>query len=260
MIAPKASGHAPVNGINMYYEIYGEGGMPLVLIHGGGSTIGTSFGNLLPWLDKNRMIIAMELQAHGRTTDRDAPESFEQDAKDVVGLLAHLGVHKADFLGFSNGGTTTLHIAAHHPETVNKIVVVSANYQREGMIAGFFEGMRHATLHDMPQVLQDAFLKLTPDKDSLQTMFEKDKARMLNFEDMRDEDLQSIKAQTLLIVGDKDVMTCEHVLKMSHLIPHARLTILPGTHGSFIGEEGTLVQGSRMIEATTILIEEFLRG
>jgi pimeloyl-ACP methyl ester carboxylesterase len=83
----------------MYYEIHGNNGtMPLVLIHGGGSTIETTFGNVLPLLSRCRKVIAVELQAHGRTSDRDAPESFEQDADDVVALLKYLKVDKANFL------------------------------------------------------------------------------------------------------------------------------------------------------------------
>src|ERR1700761_969431 len=100
---PKQTGYAPVNGLNMYYEIYGEGDVPLVLIHGGGSTIETSFGTMLPLLEGCGKLIAVELQAHGRTNDRDAPETFEQDAADVAGLLKYLNVTRANILGFSNG-------------------------------------------------------------------------------------------------------------------------------------------------------------
>src|SRR6185437_974999 len=102
--------YAEVNGIRMYYEIHGEehGGLPLVLIHGGGSTIESTFRTVLPLLAQAHKVVALELQAHGRTSDRDAPESFEQDADDVAGLLKHLGITKANILGFSNGGTTTL--------------------------------------------------------------------------------------------------------------------------------------------------------
>src|ERR1700741_1537175 len=100
------TGYAPINGISMYYEIHGEGAIPLVLIHGGGSTLESTFGNILPLLSGRT--IAVELQAHGRTTDRDAPESFEQDADDVAALLRYLKMEKANIFGFSNGGTTIL--------------------------------------------------------------------------------------------------------------------------------------------------------
>src|SRR6478736_8526234 len=106
----------------MYYEIHGQG-KPFVLIHGGGSTIQTSFSNIIPILAKNRQIIAVELQAHGHTNDRNTELSFEQDADDVAALLNNLNISKADFLGFSNGGNTTMQIAIRHPELVDKIIV-----------------------------------------------------------------------------------------------------------------------------------------
>src|SRR3974377_851282 len=93
-------GYSDVNGIKMYYEIYGKG-TPLVLIHGGGSTIQSSFGRIIPLLDHQYHIIAMELQNHGRSGQRSVPETFEQDADDVVMLLGNLGITKTSFLGFS---------------------------------------------------------------------------------------------------------------------------------------------------------------
>jgi len=258
METSKTSGYAPVNGLNMYYETYGEGTLPLVLIHGGGSTIQTSFGNLIPFLSGCGKLIAVELQAHGRTSDRDAPESFELDADDVAGLLNYLKIDKANFLGFSNGGTTTLQIAIRHAHIVNKIVVVSGAYKRDGFIAGFFEGFPGATLNNMPEPLREAFLAVTPDKDKLQVMFEKDVARMIAFKDIPDDDFNAIKVPALFIVADKDVITSEHTLKMSQLIPGAQLAILPGIHGAFIGELPTAKKGSRLPELTAAIVEEFL--
>ena len=141
-ISNAQSGYAPVNGISMYYEIYGNG-MPLVLIHGGGSTIQTTFSKIIPLLEKNHKVIAVEMQAHGHTSDRDAPESFDQDADDVAALMKYLKIDKADILGFSNGGNTAMKIGMKYPSMVNKLVVISAFYKREGMIKGFFEGLKN---------------------------------------------------------------------------------------------------------------------
>jgi hypothetical protein len=173
-------------------------------------------------------------------------------------MLGFLKINKADFLGFSNGGTTTLQIAIRHPGIVNKIIVISASYKREGMIPGFFDGIKVATLDDMPDSLKAAFLKVNPDHERLQVMFEKDRSRMEHFQDMSDEDLASIKVPTLLMVADHDVVTTGHVLKMSQLIVGARLVVLPGIHGSFIGEVGTVKKSSRLPETSAELIEEFL--
>jgi pimeloyl-ACP methyl ester carboxylesterase len=252
-----ANGYAPVNGINMYYEIHG-GGAPLVLIHGGGSTIQTSFERILPLLAQHYKVIAVELQAHGHTSDRDAPESFEQDADDVAALIKHLTINNAHILGFSNGGNTAMRIGMRHPELVNKLVIISSLYKREGMIPGFFEGMQHVTIDHMPELLKTYYLQINKDEKGLLTMFTKDRDRMLHFKDWSDEELRSIKAPAFLICGDRDVVTTEHTLKMSQLIPNAQLAILPGTHGSFIGEVCAVEEGSKMPEMTVGMIREFL--
>jgi pimeloyl-ACP methyl ester carboxylesterase len=254
----KKAGHEKVNGINMYYEIYGEGEIPLVLIHGGGSTIQSTFGRFIPFLAKSGKVIAVELQAHGRTSDRDLAESFEQDAKDVSTLLNQLKITKANFLGFSNGGTTTLHIAAHYSALVNKIIVISANYQREGLIEGFYNGFGDATIDHMPTPLKTAFLAVNPDQNALQTMFEKDKQRMLDFVDLNDEDISGIKCDTLLMAADSDVIRPEHVVKMSRLITNAKLVILPGLHGAMIGENLNPDVSDKTIGITAHLVETFL--
>src|SRR3954447_18902677 len=133
------NGYSDVNGLQMYYEVHGEG-KPLVLIHGGGSTIQTSFSKVIPLLSQNRQIIAVELQAHGRTNDRDTYLTFEQDADDVVTLLNNLNITKADILGFSNGGHTAIEIALRHPHIVNKLILCSAFYKRSEVAPQFWEG------------------------------------------------------------------------------------------------------------------------
>ena len=251
------NGYAPVNGISMYYEIHGKG-QPLVLIHGGGSSIHTSFGTLLPLLAKHYQVIAMDLQAHGHTSDRDAPESFEQDAEDVIALLQYLGISKAHIMGFSNGSNTAMMVAHKAPSLVDKLVVISAFYKREGMIPGFFEGMGQATLDVMPEQLKSSYLAINNDAKGLQNMFEKDRNRMATFKDWSDDILRSIQSPALIVVADRDVMTPEHTVQMSKLIPNSQLMILPGTHGSFIGEICSIVEGSKMPELFAEMVREFL--
>src|ERR1700732_311637 len=108
----------------MYYEIHGSG-RPLVLLHGGGSTLISTLRRILAELAKTQQVIAVELHAHGHTPEIDRPLSFEQEADDVAALLEQLHIEKADFMGFSNGGTTSLQIAIRHPELVNKLVLRS---------------------------------------------------------------------------------------------------------------------------------------
>ncbi|HWE24256.1 MAG TPA: alpha/beta hydrolase, partial [Myxococcales bacterium] len=109
--------YASLNGLRMYYEEHGQG-RPLVLLHGGGSTVQTSFGEIIPKLARTHLLIAPEQQGHGHTADIDRPLSFEQMADDTAALLDRLGVRDADVLGFSNGGMVALQLAIRHPEHV----------------------------------------------------------------------------------------------------------------------------------------------
>lgn len=232
---PITTGYAPVHGLDLYYEIYGQGA-PLVLIHGGGSTIESNFGYFIPLLAGHRQLIAMELQAHGHTKDRGTPTSFEQDADDVAGLLQHLGIAQAEILGFSNGGNTAMQLAARHPALVKKLVIASSFYKREGLFKGFFDFMKTACLENMPMGLQEAYLAINNDRAALEVMHDRDRDRMIGFQDWPDDMLRNISAPTLLIGGDQDVMTPEHFVAMFRLFPTAQLAILPGGHGGYLGE------------------------
>jgi pimeloyl-ACP methyl ester carboxylesterase len=250
------SGYAPVNGLKMYYEIHGAG-MPLVLIHGGGSTLRTTFGNVLNDFAKTHKVIAVEMQAHGHTADIDRPLSFKQDADDIAALLKYLKIEKADVFGFSNGASTTLEFAIRHPEMTNKIIVASTFSKRTGAPAWFWDMMSKPTFEGMPQPYKDAFLKINPDTNALHRMYERDVARMQSFPDITDEQIKSIKAPAFIIIGDKDVVTPEHAAEMHRLISNSRLAIIPGGHGEYIGEM-TTPQDNTLIAASVSMINKFL--
>src|SRR5205085_10723839 len=126
---PVESGYIPVNGLEMYYEIHGSG-RPLVLLHGNLSTIGTSFGKVLPKLSPARRIIAVEQQGHAHTADIDRPSSIEHWAEDTTALLGHLGIEQADFFGYSSGGAVALGIALRSPALVRKRVWAGGSSDR----------------------------------------------------------------------------------------------------------------------------------
>jgi pimeloyl-ACP methyl ester carboxylesterase len=255
-----AGHYATVNGLKLYYEIHGSGS-PLVLLHGGGSTIETTYGRVLPEFAKAHQVIAIELQAHGHTPDIDRPLSFEQDADDVAALLKYLKITKANFMGFSNGGATCLQLAMRHPEVVNKLVLASTTYNRKGMQPGFFEGMQqHASLENMPSPLKDAYRKINPDPKGLQAMFNRDVARMIGFKDIPDAAIQAIQAPALVINGDAEVVRTEHALELSRLLPHAKLAILPGGHGDYIGEICAVDKHSKIPALVVAMINDFLNS
>jgi pimeloyl-ACP methyl ester carboxylesterase len=253
------SGHAPVNGIQIYYQLHGRrDGVPLVLLHGGGSTIEVTFSRVLPVFAGSRRVIAVEEQGHGRTTDRDAPVTFESSADDVAGLLRYLKVDKADVFGFSNGASIALQIALQHPVLVRKLVFASSMTRRDGAQPELWEFMKQADFSNMPQPLKDAFLRVNPNPQQLRTMHDKDAARMRNFEDVPNELVQSVRSPTLVVVGDRDIVRLEHAVELTRLISGARLLILPGGHGDYLGEAVMTQEDTRYPELTARLIGEFL--
>lgn len=249
--------YAQINGIKMYYEVHGIG-KPLVLIHGGGSTIKTSFSKVLPIFAKTHQVIAVELQAHGHTGDRDTPETFKQDADDVAELLKQLNIAKADIFGFSNGGQTALQLGIDHPDRVNKLIVASAFYKRDAVPAGFWEGFKNPQFSSMPQIYKDEYAKINSDPAALMNMFNKDVQRMSVFKGWTDDQIRSIQAPALVVIGDRDLPTPEHAAQMARTLPHGRLAILPGGHGEYFGEAFFSDKGSKMTEIFAALVEDFL--
>jgi len=240
-------GYAQVNGLKMYYEIHGEG-----------STITTTFGNVLQAFAANRQVIAVELQAHGHTADIDRPLTFEQDADDVASLLKQLSIPKSDIFGFSNGGSSAMQVAIRHPEAVRKLVVASSFFKRDGVYPQLWTFMEQASLENMPQQLKDTYLSINPDHKGLSAMHDKDKQRMLDFKDWPEDALKSIQSPTLLIIGDKDVVKPEHAVEMYRLIPQAQLTILPAGHGDYIGEITSIKKNDKLPLLVVAMIEKFL--
>ena len=126
------------------------------------------------------------------------------------------------------------------------------------MYPQFWDSLNHSTLKDMPQLLKHAYKEVTPDPSNLSKMYEKDKKRMVEFEDWKEEDIHSIDAPVLIIIGDNDVVTPEHAVEMFRLLSHARLSILPGIHGAYIGEATTGMGHSRIPDFAVSIIEGFL--
>ncbi|HEV3326232.1 MAG TPA: alpha/beta hydrolase, partial [Puia sp.] len=196
--------------------------------------------------------------AHGHTPDIDRPLSFKQDADDVAVLLGQLHIESASFMGFSNGGTTCLQIAIRHPALVNKLVLCSTTYKREGMQPGFFDGFAQVSLDNMPQALKEAYLKANPDPKGLQAMFDRDVARMVAFKDIDDKDIRTIRAPALVINGDAEVVRAEHALALARTLPQGRLATLPCGHGDYIGEICAPDKTSKIPALVTAMIKTFL--
>jgi pimeloyl-ACP methyl ester carboxylesterase len=223
----------------LYHQTHGspvDGTVPLLLIHGGGSTVETNWGALIPPVSATRQVIAVELQGHGRTPSTDREPSFEHSADDVAALLRSLDLGPVDVLGFSNGGNVALRLSMRHPGLVRRQVVASAFFRRDALPDGFWEGMANATVATMPQVYLDADAALNPDPAHQQQLFDCDSGQMKRFRDWDPSELAAVATPTLILAADRDVMTTSHSAEMASLIPRARLMIVPAVHGDFLGE------------------------
>lgn len=234
-------GYAPVNGLEMYYEIHGTG-QPLVLVHGAFSAIGTSFQSVLPDLAKSRRVIALEMQGHGRTADIDRPLSIQQMADDTVAAMGYLGVEQADVFGYSMGAAVALQAAIHHPEAVRKLVLASVTYTLAGVHPGLMAGLGEMTPDMMVgSPWHDEYLRIAPRPEDFATLFAKKAEMDRQLQDIPAETIAAITAPTLLIIGDSDLVRPEHAVEMFRLLgggvfgdtpaglPASQLAILPGT-------------------------------
>jgi pimeloyl-ACP methyl ester carboxylesterase len=234
------SGYAPVNGLQMYYEIHGSG-EPLVLLHGSFGAIDL-WGPILTTLAENHQVIAVELQGHGHTADIiDRPLGYEQMADDVAALMDHLGIAQADVVGYSMGGTTGLQLAIWHPDLVRKLVAVSPNYRSDGYYPELLAGLQQMT----PEIFvgtpdQEAYLRHAPHPEDFPVLVAKLKVLPQSFA-FPEEDVAAITAPALVAIGDSDVVRPEHAVALFRLLgggipsdltgrmADSQLAILPAT-------------------------------
>jgi pimeloyl-ACP methyl ester carboxylesterase len=233
--------YASVNGLDVYYEIHGEG-MPLVLLHGGVSA-SEMFDPLMPILTENRQVITVHLQAHGRTIDIDRPLRFELMADDIAALLKHLGIEQAYIMGYSLGGGVALQTAIRHPEVVRKLVLISTPFKRDGFYPEVLENMAQMGPDTAKYMKQSPLYQLYPEVEwaSLYTKLSK----LLREDCDWSKDVISIKSPIMIIFADADAIQTSHIIEFFTLLgggkqdagmdgsqrPNAWLAILPGiTH------------------------------
>jgi pimeloyl-ACP methyl ester carboxylesterase len=255
------SGYLPVNGLNLYYEVYGSLGAskpPLLLIPGAFMATDSMGG----WADafaRERAVIVFDQQGHGRTPDTSRQMSYEQFADDAAALLRALGVERADVMGYSQGGGVALQLAIRHESLVNKLVSMSATYRKDGWYPSVFDAIGSLGADAFAGTpVTDAFLAHTPDAKAFDAYLEKMKHLNVNDQDISDEEMRSISAKTMVIVGDADGVKPEHALAMFKLrgggdegaaaagtlrgVPAARLVVLPAmSHIGLAGESEVLV-------------------
>src|SRR5215207_513104 len=219
MMETAQGNYAPVNGLQMYYEIHGAG-QPLVLLHGAFSTIETDFGKMLPALAKTRQVIGVEQQAHGHTADIDRPLSYPQMAEDTAALLQHLGIEQTDIFAYSFGSAIAMELARHHPSLVRKLALFGGvSYRHEGLYPELFamlESFQPEMLVGTPW--HEAYLKVAPRPEDFPKLAAKKKALDLGWKGLAPEEIQAIKAPVLIVIGDSDIVRPEHAVEMFRLL------------------------------------------
>ena len=246
---PTKSGYADVNGIKLYHEIRGEG-EPLVLIHGGLTTIGEMQGWVEP-LAKTWQVIAVEMQGHGRTADTDRPMSFTTMGDDIAALLDHLKIPKADFVGHSFGGASAIRAAIQHPEKVRRLVVISSPYARSGWYPEAQRGMSQvgaAMAENMMQTPTGKFSKGWPEPQRFPQFLDK-MGKMMSEDYDWSADIAKLPMPALLVFADNDSVSQKHVAEFFALLgggvkepgwlntqlSKSRLAVVPGySHYNFI--------------------------
>jgi pimeloyl-ACP methyl ester carboxylesterase len=235
--------HIAVNGLDMYYEIHGEG-PPLLLLHGGSGSIPEKW---IPYFMPQFRVIAPEQMGHGRTADlTDRPFHYHDMAEDTVELMRQLGIESAAVVGYSDGGIIGLDMAIHHSERVTKLAVTGANARFEGYTTENQELAR--SFDPMSQPVSEKYAQLSPDgAEHWPVVLARLKAMWAAEPSLTNEELQTIRAPTLLVVGDRDIVTLEHAVEMFRTIPEAQLCVVPNAaHGTmpqeivvrFLHEEG----------------------
>jgi pimeloyl-ACP methyl ester carboxylesterase len=216
-----ATGYAPANGVDIYWESRGQGGTPLVLLHGGYG-LASMFDEAADELAADRQVIALELQGHGHTADIDRPFTWDDFADDVAAVIARLGVGPVDLLGLSLGGVASLRCAIRHPEAVRKLIIVAAPFRRSAwfpeVLAGF-DQMTSATLFEMLQQspMYAEWLKIAPDTSSFPTLIEKTGALLRQPYDWGAE-VGQLDLPVLLVYGDSDSIPPSHAAEFFSLL------------------------------------------
>ena len=253
--APAKKGYARSGDLDLYYEIHGSGGMPVVLLHGSMCTIEICFGQVIPTLAAKRQVIAFEQQGHGRTRMLPKhPFTVTQMVKDTVAVMKKLGVNKADIVGYSTGAAVALELALTHPDLVNKVTLISGAYEKSGVRQELHELMPKLTVEMMKQTpWYDAYKKVAP-VDTYDQLVERVK-KIDDSKTYSEKEIRALKAPVQLIVADSDIIYLDHAVKFFRLRggdvpgdivarPKSQLAVIPGaTHVTMMLEKAPLVVG-----------------
>ena len=241
-------GYAPTAaGVQMYWRSLGNGGTPLVVVHGGFG-LADMFGDQLDRLAERRRVVAVELQGHGHTRDVDRPFSFEAFGDDLAALVEHLGLEQADLMGYSLGGSAALRAAVQHSQRIRRLVLVSIPFRRDGWFPEVLAGMDQVSGAGFEMMRQTpmyaAWRAVAPDAEAFPALMDKTGELLRRPYDWTEE-VRGLTVPTQLVYGDADSVPPSHAAEFFALLggglrdagwdgsqrPATQLSILPGrTH------------------------------
>ena len=250
---PADSGYVPVNGIKVYYEVYGEG-KPIVLLHGAFYTIEMNWAQLIPELSKTRKVIAIEFQGHGHTPFSVRKLDLVTLASDVEGVMNHLKVYSADVAGYSMGGSVAYQFAIQFPKRVRKLVIISSTYKTSGWnseVNNGFKDFKPEFFNNTP--IKAAYDAVAPDK----TKWTKFLEQMIAFAgvpfNIGETNISKITSPVLIISGDNDGLDKIELMKTYQLLGggvSADMRPMPKSHLAIVPSQGHV---SLMMQTKTIL-------
>ena len=226
MPAPQTHGTVAVGGASIYYATYGTSGDPVILLHGG---LGNSdqWGGQLPALAARMRVIAIDSRGHGRSTRTRAPASYAIMAGDVIAVMDHLGIARAAFLGWSDGGEIALDLAIEHPERVTRLFVIGTNYDSRGSKP---RGSEHATFIAYAAKCRADYQRMSPTPRGFQALVDWMLPVWRSPAGFTQAQLRAIRAPTVIADGDHDeIIELAQEQEMAQLIPNARLVVFPDT-------------------------------
>ncbi len=260
-LKPAVSGYAPVNGLKVYYEVYGEG-KPVVLLHGAFMTIDDNWGQLIPELSKTRKVIAIEMQGHGHTPYSDRKLDLPTLASDVDGVMNYLKVDSADVVGYSMGGSVAYQLIVQSPKRVKKLVIISSTYKSTGWLPSLavaFKNMKPEMFANSP--MKAAYDAVAPDSTKWAKFIDQMLVFMRTSFDMGDNNIAKITSPVLIISGDNDGLDKVELMKTYQLLGggvSADLGPMPKSHLAIVPSQGHV---SLMMQTNTILdyLNDFLK-
>jgi pimeloyl-ACP methyl ester carboxylesterase len=253
--APVKTGYARSGNLDLYYEVHGSGGRPLVVLQGSFCTVEVCFGKMLPSLAARRQVILIDQQGHGRTRmGKNHPFTVTQMKKDSLAVMKKLGIRKADVLGYSTGAAVALELAITNPELVNRLVLLSGLYESTGMRKEIHQLMPTLTVDMMKQTPWYAAYKKVAPVDTFDQLVEQVK-KVDDAKTWPEAKIRALKMPVQLVVADSDIVYLNHAVKFFQLLggdvsgdmvarPKSQLFIVPGaTHVTMVFEKSPLIGG-----------------